>query len=40
MGATMAPGFDYADYEQGLRQELVRHYPEYAAAIRRLTRVE
>ena len=30
LGATMAPGFDYADYEQGRRGELSAQYPEYA----------
>jgi predicted cupin superfamily sugar epimerase len=39
LGATMAPGFDYADYEQGRRAELMERYPEYAAIIRELTRL-
>lgn len=39
LGATMAPGFDYADYEQGGRADLVEQYPEYAEFIRSLTRV-
>lgn len=39
MGATMAPGFDYADYEQGRRGELVSQYPGYADVIRDLTRI-
>ncbi|MFO0888922.1 MAG: cupin domain-containing protein [Isosphaeraceae bacterium] len=38
LGATMAPGFDYADYEQGGRDELVVQYPAHAEQIRRLTR--
>ena len=38
LGATMAPGFDYADYEQGRRDELMARYPGHAEAIRRLTR--
>lgn len=33
----MAPGFDYADYEQG-RSDLIDQYPSYAEVIRRLTR--
>ncbi len=37
-GATMAPGFDYAGYEQGRRAELLAHYPSHAAMIIRLTR--
>ncbi len=39
LGATMAPGFDYADYEQGRREELVGLYPTFAEQIRSLTRV-
>jgi predicted cupin superfamily sugar epimerase len=39
LGATMAPGFDYADYEQGRRGDLSERYPEYAAIIRDLTRL-
>jgi predicted cupin superfamily sugar epimerase len=39
LGATMAPGFDYADYEQGRRGELMGQYPQYAAIIRELTRL-
>lgn len=39
LGATMAPGFDYIDYEQGRRGELVGRYPQYAELIRNLTRV-
>jgi uncharacterized protein len=38
LGATMAPGFDYEDYEQGRRAELMEQYPEYAALVRELTR--
>ena len=39
LGATMAPGFDYADYEQGRRSQLIKEYPEHSNAIRRLTRI-
>jgi uncharacterized protein len=35
----MAPGFDYADYEQGRREELIGLYPDFAEQITRLTRV-
>jgi predicted cupin superfamily sugar epimerase len=38
LGATMAPGFDYADYERGGRDDLMARYPEYAEVIRELTR--
>jgi uncharacterized protein len=37
LGATMAPGFDYADYDQGRRGELIEQYPRYAELIRELT---
>jgi uncharacterized protein len=39
LGATMAPGFDYDDYEQGRRGELIEQYPRYAEVIRELTRL-
>ena len=29
LGATMAPGFEYADYEQGRRADLVARYPAH-----------
>lgn len=38
LGATIAPGFDCADYEQGRRAELLAHYPSHTAMITRLTR--
>jgi predicted cupin superfamily sugar epimerase len=40
LGATMAPGFDYADYEQGRRADLIAQFPEHAELIRELTRVD
>ncbi len=39
LGATMSPGFDYADYEQGRRDDLIGLYPDFAEQIRQLTRV-
>lgn len=39
LGATMAPGFDYADYEQGSRGELIERFPAHAGMIRELTRI-
>jgi len=39
VGATMSPGFDLDDYEQGTRAELINQYPAAEALIRRLTRV-
>jgi uncharacterized protein len=38
LGATMAPGFDYADYEQGRRSVLAGLYPDQAELIQILTR--
>jgi uncharacterized protein len=37
MGTTMAPGFDYADFESGVRGELIERYPGEEARIRLLT---
>jgi uncharacterized protein len=38
LGTTVAPGFDYADFELGARDELLRLYPAFAARLVRLTR--
>lgn len=37
LGCTVAPGFDYADYESGDRHALLTQYPAFADMIRRLT---
>jgi predicted cupin superfamily sugar epimerase len=37
LGCTVAPGFDYADYETGDRQSLLSQYPASAELIRELT---
>lgn len=37
LGATMAPGFDYADYESGQREQLTAKWPGEASLIERLT---
>jgi uncharacterized protein len=37
LGTTMAPGFDYADYENGTAADLERLYPEKKDWISRLT---
>jgi predicted cupin superfamily sugar epimerase len=37
LGCTVAPGFDYTDYEHGTRAELLARYPDHAELIRRLT---
>ena len=37
MGTTVAPGFNFDDFELGARQELIEKYPGYANMIERLT---
>ena len=37
MGTTVAPGFDFRDFEFGKRLELTENYPEYAGLIAHLT---
>jgi len=38
VGCTVAPGFDFADFEMGERAELVGKYPEHRKVIEQLTR--
>lgn len=38
LGTTVAPGFDYQDFEIGERDELVTEYPQWAEMIQQLTR--
>jgi predicted cupin superfamily sugar epimerase len=38
VGCTVAPGFDFEDFELANRQELVQSYPQYREVINRLTR--
>ena len=38
LGCTVAPGFDFADFEVGPREALTRLYPDFADLISRLTR--
>lgn len=38
LGTTMAPGFEYEDYETGKRDELIARYSPYSALIASLTR--
>ncbi len=40
LGTTVAPGFDFDDYEAGDPEDLARQYPEHAGLIRRLSREE
>ncbi len=37
VGCTVAPGFDFRDFEIGNREELVSQYPEHRSIIERLT---
>lgn len=38
VGCTVAPGFEFADFEMGKRAELVRQFPQHRKVIERLTR--
>jgi uncharacterized protein len=38
MGCTVAPGFEFEDYENGKREELIRQYPRQEEMIRKLTK--
>lgn len=38
VGCTVAPGFDFADFEMAKRDELIEQYPQHRAIIQRLTR--
>jgi len=38
VGCTVAPGFDFEDFEMGKREELVARYPQHREVIERLTR--
>ena len=38
MGLTVAPGFDFSDYENGEREALIRQYPQHMETIVRYTR--
>ncbi len=37
-GCTVAPGFDFADFELADAEELIRTYPRYSSEIKALTR--
>ncbi|WP_259015432.1 cupin domain-containing protein [Emticicia fluvialis] len=37
VGCTVAPGFDFADFELGAREKLVSEYPEHGEIIKMLT---
>ncbi len=38
VGCTVAPGFDFADFEMAQRDDLTARYPQHRAIIERLTR--
>jgi predicted cupin superfamily sugar epimerase len=38
LGTTVLPGFEFADYESGHRDELVKSYPQYREWIIALTK--
>jgi predicted cupin superfamily sugar epimerase len=38
VSCTVAPGFDFADFEMGDRAALEREFPEHAEIVRALTR--
>ena len=38
VGCTVAPGFEFEDFEMGSREQLVRAYPQHARLITRLSR--
>ena len=40
MGCTVAPGFDFTDFEMGRRDDLLRTFPDDGDIIRQLTRPE
>ncbi len=39
VGCTVAPGFDFRDFDMARRQDLVTAFPQHRALIERLTRV-
>lgn len=38
VGCTVAPGFDFTDFEMGLRAQLLRQFPSHGVIINRLTK--
>jgi|SRR6476660_721071 predicted cupin superfamily sugar epimerase len=38
-GCTVAPGFDFEDFEMAERSQLLRRYPQHAKRIEQLTRI-
>jgi predicted cupin superfamily sugar epimerase len=38
LGCTVSPGFEYEDYDSGVREELIAGWPEFGGLIAELTR--
>ena len=38
VGCTVAPGFDFQDFENGKREDLLKLYPQHSSIIEKLTR--
>lgn len=38
LGCTVSPGFDFADFEKGRREELINRFPQHNGIIKQLTR--
>jgi predicted cupin superfamily sugar epimerase len=38
MGCDVAPGFDFADFEMGRREELIAAFPQHRRFVEQLTR--
>ncbi|MFZ4858159.1 MAG: cupin domain-containing protein [Desulfuromonadaceae bacterium] len=39
VGCTVAPGFDFADFEMGCREELLNQFPEQTEIIQKFTKI-
>lgn len=39
VGCTVAPGFDFRDFEMGERDQLIHQFPEHSEIIQQMTRV-
>ncbi len=37
VGCTVSPGFDFEDFEMGVRKDLIREFPEYRELVERFT---
>jgi uncharacterized protein len=39
VGGTVAPGFDFADFEIAARERLLREFPQHRSVVERLTKI-